>query len=174
MRISDWSSDVCSSDLSWNTRLITVGASAAGMAVLLALAGLWITASSRAHARMAEERDRVGAALQRSQTQFEAFLNHSPSGIVLKDREGRYLLANRRVQEWLGKSQEEILGRTTSDLFDEDLAEQAETDDEVVVSSRSEEHTSELQSLMRNSYAVFCLKKKTIHSHKTLHIKQNL
>src|SRR3546814_304120 len=27
---------------------------------------------------------------------------------------------------------------------------------------RSEEHTSELQSLMRNSYAVFCLKKKTI------------
>src|SRR3546814_10750961 len=29
-----------------------------------------------------------------------------------------------------------------------------------VVTSRSEEHTSELQSLMRNSYAVFCLKKK--------------
>src|SRR3546814_5714174 len=29
------------------------------------------------------------------------------------------------------------------------------------VSSRSEEHTSELQSLMRISYAVFCLKKKT-------------
>src|SRR3546814_8556097 len=31
----------------------------------------------------------------------------------------------------------------------------------VVLSFRSEEHTSELQSLMRNSYAVFCLKKKT-------------
>src|SRR3546814_4411245 len=29
------------------------------------------------------------------------------------------------------------------------------------VSRRSEEHTSELQSLMRISYAVFCLKKKT-------------
>src|SRR3546814_7099090 len=29
------------------------------------------------------------------------------------------------------------------------------------VDLRSEEHTSELQSLMRNSYAVFCLKKKT-------------
>src|SRR3546814_10792221 len=28
-------------------------------------------------------------------------------------------------------------------------------------SARSEEHTSELQSLMRSSYAVFCLKKKT-------------
>src|SRR3546814_3126339 len=34
---------------------------------------------------------------------------------------------------------------------------------------RSEEHTSELQSLMRISYAVFCLKKKTQHeNHKTL------
>src|SRR3546814_2827216 len=31
---------------------------------------------------------------------------------------------------------------------------------------RSEEHTSELQSLMRISYAVFCLKKK-IHTHLT-------
>src|SRR3546814_3093928 len=30
---------------------------------------------------------------------------------------------------------------------------------------RSEEHTSELQSLMRISYAVFCLKKKTITSY---------
>src|SRR3546814_3162849 len=28
---------------------------------------------------------------------------------------------------------------------------------------RSEEHTSELQSLMRSSYAIFCLKKKTIN-----------
>src|SRR3546814_1939749 len=30
---------------------------------------------------------------------------------------------------------------------------------------RSEEHTSELQSLMRTSYAVFCLKKNIIHHH---------
>src|SRR3546814_12900161 len=30
-----------------------------------------------------------------------------------------------------------------------------------VITGRSEEHTSELQSLMRISYAVFCLKKKT-------------
>src|SRR3546814_4795675 len=38
-----------------------------------------------------------------------------------------------------------------------DLAEQGE--------DRSEEHTSELQSLMRISYAVFCLKKKKTHKH---------
>src|SRR3546814_10386257 len=42
--------------------------------------------------------------------------------------------------------------------------------------ARSEEHTSELQSLMRISYAVFCLKKKKhksstyIRPHTTLHI----
>src|SRR3546814_5972232 len=33
-------------------------------------------------------------------------------------------------------------------------------------STRSEEHTSELQSLMRISYDVFCLKKKTTIKHK--------
>src|SRR3546814_5747393 len=32
--------------------------------------------------------------------------------------------------------------------------------------TRSEEHTSELQSLMRISYAVFCLKKKKMHTAK--------
>src|SRR3546814_4430748 len=35
------------------------------------------------------------------------------------------------------------------------------------VVARSEEHTSELQSLMRISYAVFCLKKQSIKSHLT-------
>src|SRR3546814_4705080 len=39
---------------------------------------------------------------------------------------------------------------------------------------RSEEHTSELQSLMRISYAVFCLKKKTKETQNTIHVIQNL
>src|SRR3546814_1865048 len=40
------------------------------------------------------------------------------------------------------------------------------------LAQRSEEHTSELQSLMRNSYAVFCLKQKKTHktkAHISLH-----
>src|SRR3546814_6986151 len=37
------------------------------------------------------------------------------------------------------------------------------------VFARSEEHTSELQSLMRISYAVFCLKKKKIYKHNMTH-----
>src|SRR3546814_6306339 len=43
----------------------------------------------------------------------------------------------------------------------------------VILRPRSEEHTSELQSLMRTSYAVFCLKKKKHYSHNNLY-KHNL
>src|SRR3546814_9730944 len=39
---------------------------------------------------------------------------------------------------------------------------------------RSEEHTSELQSLMRISYAVFCLKKKTYYKHVSITTKSIL
>src|SRR3546814_5010015 len=38
---------------------------------------------------------------------------------------------------------------------------------------RSEEHTSELQSLMRISYAVFCLKKKTIDQPATQRLRSS-
>src|SRR3546814_3933571 len=39
---------------------------------------------------------------------------------------------------------------------------------------RSEEHTSELQSLMRNSYAVFCLNKKNLTEIHTRHKHENI
>src|SRR3546814_6908501 len=42
--------------------------------------------------------------------------------------------------------------------------------EKAILAKRSEEHTSELQSLMRSSYAVFCLKKKT---HKKTHQLQH-
>src|SRR3546814_1161276 len=41
------------------------------------------------------------------------------------------------------------------------------SDTDLIAELRSEEHTSELQSLMRISYAVFCLKKK--HTHTNTH-----
>src|SRR3546814_2527248 len=51
----------------------------------------------------------------------------------------------------------------------EDIATPAE--DRPAAIRRSEEHTSELQSLMRISYAVFCLKKKkTMNEYKTLNL----
>src|SRR3546814_5733814 len=42
-----------------------------------------------------------------------------------------------------------------------------------VTARRSEEHTSELQSLMRISYAVFCLKKKTKTLQQIIHDTKN-
>src|SRR3546814_10537771 len=46
----------------------------------------------------------------------------------------------------------------------------------VIFDQRSEEHTSELQSLMRTSYAVFCLKKKNTNNNHRLenNNKQNI
>src|SRR3546814_14304907 len=46
----------------------------------------------------------------------------------------------------------------------ESIVKQMEEACVIGVARRSEEHTSELQSLMRISYAVFCLKKKNKHS----------
>src|SRR3546814_7247242 len=91
MRISDWSSDVCSSDL-------TSGAS-----------GVWATAgiASTIDAASTDETRRLSAAIMVSPCRSR--LSHRPA-------------------------------RNSG--------------------HRSEEHTSELQSLMRISYAVFCLKKK--------------
>src|SRR3546814_5273840 len=51
------------------------------------------------------------------------------------------------------------------------LAVQAEVTDQAAVGQRSEEHTSELQSLMRSSYAVFCLNEKTTNYNQ--HTKNN-
>src|SRR3546814_7731447 len=50
----------------------------------------------------------------------------------------------RRTERWMGEGDDQYRGR----------------EGRLAISTRSEEHTSELQSLMRISYAVFCLKQK--------------
>ena len=130
----------------WHAEVIAFSGSAAGMAIMLVLAGMWITASSRAHVLTAADRDRVGAALGRSQAQFHAIIDHSPSGIVLKDGEGRYLLANRKIQEWFALPAEEILGRTDSELFGSDPeAEGAEQDHEVATTGEVFAHERDVK-----------------------------
>src|SRR3546814_5233190 len=79
---------------------------------------------------------------------------------------------------WLGETSQQVLdaraqeyGLTREQLLEQNCGEEPRllTDhqldtliyhDEDGATRRSEEHTSELQSLMRISYAVFCLKKK--------------
>src|SRR3546814_1095993 len=99
MRISDWSSDVCSSDLH--------------------------------HLPAVPSRQGCGSAWPylRSADYGRAAVRVQPGGRGFSaGRRRPAVCANRRLPEWLPK--------------------------------RSEEHTSELQSLMRISYAVLCLKKK--------------
>src|SRR3546814_5511982 len=65
-----------------------------------------------------------------------------------------------KVERLAGKPREaRVLTRAAINLVN-----QADKDIDPGDRMRSEEHTSELQSLMRISYAVFCLKKKNTHN----------
>src|SRR3546814_4057602 len=116
MRISDWSSDVCSSDLSPGLDFETK-----------------IIAKPEA------------AQLLRRELARKAY---KPESIALGTNTDPYQPVERRLK--ITRSILEVLKETRH--------------------PRSEEHTSELQSLMRTSYAVFCLTKKqrtytTTHTH---------
>src|SRR3546814_2542571 len=52
------------------------------------------------------------------------------------------------------------------------VSQYAKVQERVRYAGRSEEHTSELQSLMRISYAVFCLKKKKQNIYITIHTNE--
>src|SRR3546814_5759379 len=66
--------------------------------------------------------------------------------------------AGRNIGEELLQAVREIKAGKTGRVFNVEVTEAAEA--RTKLGLRSEEHTSELQSLMRISYAVFCLKKK--------------
>src|SRR3546814_1267404 len=115
MRISDWSSDVVSSDLIADD-----------------------TAGDRGHIR----RERIAAPRGEFGRQVRRPVLH-PGFVAVDHRTGEIALAEAlHRREHLG----EILVEVEIERGGAEL--------------RSEEHTSELQSLMRISYAVFCLKKK--------------
>src|SRR3546814_10618550 len=111
MRISDWSSDVCSSDLQF----------AGGVAgnVLDAQAGVEVALAGR-------EQHAVG---------------HHAGAIAFQ-------------------AHVEFVARERGTEFEVQAAVLGVLGEYGIGAQRSEEHTSELQSLMRISYAVFCLKKK--------------
>src|SRR3546814_8929975 len=148
MRISDWSSDVCSSDLRCGLAVagrLGSGRAAAGAAV----AGLLLVVLALAAQIEAEAAGiRLHAGLL--QSPFE------PARVTLQEIER--LRALRRDDG----AQCAVAGILQLHL---DAAERGRVqfDADLVLAgglgARSEEHTSELQSLMRISYAVFCLKK---------------
>src|SRR3546814_9236704 len=67
----------------------------------------------------------------------------------------------------------ELRGRLGGLLDHLDAGRAGSDDRHAFALERSEEHTSELQSLMRISYAVFCLKNKNTHHNERKNIIQN-
>src|SRR3546814_7823807 len=122
MRISDWSSDVCSSDLVARC-IVEVGTSS-----------YYASIGATTEEPVLREICRHIAADELRH--YKLFYTHLKRYL---EREG--------IGRW--KRLAVALGRIGES-----------EDDELAYAFRSEEHTSELQSLMRISYAVFCLKKK--------------
>src|SRR3546814_2686718 len=121
MRISDWSSDVCSSDLRRTA------------------AGTGDQAGARAAQQVVRDA-RIGDRVAHRHIGVRRRVAHEALELAV------YLLAQvdlRLARDLAAQAQLGVLG----DKADAGLQR-----------ARSEEHTSELQSLMRISYAVFCLK----------------
>src|SRR3546814_4969895 len=127
MRISDWSSDVCSSDLR-----------------------RWSKADPRLYRRAHRRRPHPPAA------RFP-YAGRGPAGGETSAAGDRGRRAGRLCR---GRHDRRLGARPI-------LYQPARHRDVAALRARSEEHTSELQSLMRISYAVFCLKKKNHNQTKT-------
>ncbi len=76
---------------------------------------------------------------------LDAIVTGTPDAIFVKDREGRYLLANRAAAEFVGQPPQALLGKTDAQLFDAATAAQVERNDRAVLDSRQvqsfDEHT---------------------------------
>src|SRR3546814_6523719 len=130
MRISDWSSDVCSSDLGTRREQ--------GHDHMSAIRTILLAEDSPNDAEMAIDALRDAHLVNP--------IVHVEDGVEALD----YLLRR-------GRFADRPEGDPAVLLLD---IKMPRMDGLEVLTQRSEEHTSELQSLMRISYAVFCLKKK--------------
>src|SRR3546814_8255632 len=87
----------------------------------------------------------------------------------IKDPEG--FAAECRAGQQMGFDGKTLIHPSQVEPCNEAFAPSAEEVEKAgrIIAARSEEHTSELQSLMRISYADFCLKKKKTNTHITTH-----
>src|SRR3546814_8648834 len=132
MRISDWSSDVCSSDL--------------GVVDGYRCAGLFRQTGEYRDVHYAHQR--IAGRLDQHQRGHIFQSGFESLAIRLIDKANATMAPARTRLEQAHRSTIAIMRREDEIVRSEPADQQIE---------RSEEHTSELQSLMRNSYAVFCL-----------------
>ncbi|WP_437872898.1 AAA family ATPase [Sorangium sp. So ce363] len=81
------------------------------------------------------ERRRAERELRESQATLHAIVDNSAASIYLKNREGRYLLANRHTGSAVGLSSHELLGKTDAELFPPAVAETLQDNDRKVLAS---------------------------------------
>jgi PAS domain S-box-containing protein len=62
--------------------------------------------------------------LRRTQGFLQSILDHTPALLFVKDLEQRYLLVNRRCEDVLGVSNDEIRGKTAAEVFPAEVAQQ--------------------------------------------------
>jgi PAS domain S-box-containing protein len=74
-------------------------------------------------------------ALKQSQAFYHSLVENLPQNIFRKDLEGRFTFANQRFCSELGRTFEEISGRTDFDFFPASFAERYRRDDAAVISS---------------------------------------
>src|SRR3546814_3926527 len=133
MRISDWSSDVCSSDLE---RLKRNGVKAHPTQKPEALLYRILLACTKP-----------------GDIVLDPFFGTGTTGAVAR-RLGRHWIGIEREEDYCEVALERIAAALPLDESALTIMQSPKTQPRV----RSEEHTSELQSLMRISYAVFCMK----------------
>ncbi|WP_437574029.1 AAA family ATPase [Sorangium sp. So ce887] len=79
------------------------------------------------------ERRRAEQALKANQATLQAIVDNSSTAIYLKDREGRYVLANRQTGKAVGLSSHEVLGKTDVELFPRPTVETLQSNDRRVL-----------------------------------------
>ncbi|MFZ5495344.1 MAG: response regulator [Verrucomicrobiota bacterium] len=93
------------------------------------------------------ERDRVAEALRTSETFLNSLLHNLPVNIYRKDTSGRFIFVNRPFAARMGRTAEEIIGRTDFDFSSPRLARQYQADDATVMGKQTPFETVEEEIL---------------------------
>jgi diguanylate cyclase (GGDEF)-like protein/PAS domain S-box-containing protein len=92
------------------------------------------------------ERQLATERIKASEARLQAFMNHSPSLIFIKDLEGRYLHVNESFTRAFGVDRKDIIFRTDSEIFSPELAAQFRANDVKALATRA---GTELEEIAR-------------------------
>ena len=104
------------------------------------------------------EQQRIGEALQASESRLQAIWENSPTVKFVKDLEGKYQLINKRFEAIFQLSREMIIGKTDWELLSPDFAGQLVANDQKVLNSRKSEEFEEQVSLADGVHTYLSMK----------------